>query len=108
MARFLRLVLRVAAELRPHRRQDLPRERAHIPGFHPAYASWVCNTWMGLGELTSAPGAAAEDAPGLGLGVRALARCAQPGMGAVGLFLGFRFVLPVVRDLRVARSCAAS
>jgi hypothetical protein len=50
-----------------------------------------------LGELSGAPGAAAElieDVPGFELGVRALAGGAQPGVGAVGLFLGFRFVLP--------------
>ena len=41
------------------------------------------------GRLTDAPGAAAElaeDPPGFELGVRALAGCAEPGAGAVGLF----------------------
>jgi hypothetical protein len=41
---------------------------------------------------------------GLELGVRALAGCAQFRMRAVGIFLGWRLVLPLVRDDRV---CAA-
>jgi hypothetical protein len=61
----------------------------------------------GLGELAGAPGAAAElseDVPVFELGVRALAGCAEFGVGAVGLLLGFRLVLPAVRDLRVRAS----
>ena len=64
----------------------------------------------GLGELPGAPGAAAELAqnpPRLELGVRTLARRAEPGVGAVGFFLGGRLVLPDVRDLRVAASPVA-
>src|SRR5215468_748732 len=63
-----------------------------------------------LGELACSPGAAAElpeDSPCLELGVCAFARCAQPGVGAVGLFLGLRLVLPDVRDLRVPGSLVA-
>jgi hypothetical protein len=44
--------------------------------FHPAFASWMIRAWMAFGELAGAPGAAAElaeDAPGLELGVGALA-----------------------------------
>ncbi len=64
----------------------------------------------GLGELSGTPGAAAEfaqDAPGLDLGVRALAGRTELCVGAVGFFLGFGFVLPPVRDLRVAASLVA-
>ena len=63
-----------------------------------------------LGELPGAPGAAAElaeDTPGFKLGVRALAGCAEPRVGAVGLFLRFRLVLSPVRDLRVRASLVA-
>src|SRR5512135_1093684 len=53
-----------------------------------------------LGQLTGAPGAAAElaqDAPGLELGVGAFARAAQPGMSTVGVFLGGGLVPSLVR-----------
>jgi hypothetical protein len=49
--------------------------------------------------LAGASGAAAEfaqDAPGLELGVGPLARAAQLGVGAVGVFLGFGFVAAFV------------
>jgi hypothetical protein len=64
----------------------------------------------GLGELAGAPGAAAElaqDAPGLELGVRALAGWAQPGVRRNGLFLGLRLVLPLVRDVGVRAALVA-
>jgi len=64
----------------------------------------------GLGELPGAPGAAAEltqDAPGLELGVRALAGCAEPGAGAVCFLLRFRLVLAAVRDLGVRAALVA-
>jgi len=64
----------------------------------------------GLGELSGAPGAAAElteNPPVLELRVRALAGCAEPRVGPVRFFLGFRLVLPAVRDLRVAASLVA-
>ena len=74
-----------------------------------AFPSWLSLAGLqyvdGLGELAGAPGAAAElteNPPGLELGVRALAGCAEPGVGAVSFFLRFRLVLPPVRDLRVA------
>jgi hypothetical protein len=54
----------------------------------------------GLGELPGFPGAAAEfleDLPGLELGIRALARCAEFRVGAVGVFLGLRLVFALVR-----------
>ena len=75
------------------------------------FPTWLCCVnFQGvdyLGELPGAPGAAAEfaeDAPGFKPGVRALAGCAEPGVGAVGLFLRFGFVLSPVRELGV---CAA-
>jgi hypothetical protein len=52
----------------------------------------------GLGELACTPGAAAElaeDAPGLELGVRALAGAAEPGVGAVGLFFDSGLFFPL-------------
>jgi len=64
----------------------------------------------GLGELPGAPGTTAElvqDVPRLELGVRALAGRAELRVGAVGVFLGGRLVLPDVRDLRVAASPVA-
>ena len=64
----------------------------------------------GLGELAGTPGAAAElteNPPGLELCVRALAGGAEPRVVAVRFFLGFRLVLPPVRDLRVAASLVA-
>ena len=64
----------------------------------------------GLGELAGAPRAAsqlAEDPPGLELGVRALAGCAELRVGAVGYLLGFGLVLPLVRDFRVRASLVA-
>jgi hypothetical protein len=54
-------------------------------------------------EFPGAPGAAselAEDLPCFELRVRALAGRAEPCVSAVGLFLWFRLVLPLVRDLR--------
>ena len=54
-------------------------------------------------EFPGAPRAAAElgeDLPCLELRVRALARCAEFRVGAVGLLLRFRLVLALVRDLR--------
>jgi hypothetical protein len=48
-----------------------------------------------------------QDVPGLELGVRALAGRAELCVGAVGVFLGCRLVLPDVRDLRVAASPVA-
>ena len=79
-----------------------------------AFPSWLCLAGLqnvdGLGELTGAPGAAAElteNPPAFELGVRALARSAEPGVGAVGLFLGFRLVLAPVRDLRVHAALVA-
>src|SRR6516164_10632194 len=58
------------------------------------FPSWLCLADLqyvnGLGELASTPGAAAkltEDLPGLELGVRALAGCAEPRVSAVGFFL---------------------
>src|SRR6266568_7523955 len=78
------------------------------------FPSWLCLAGLqyvnGLGELSGAPGAAAEfpeDVPGLELGVRALAGCAEFRVGAVCFFLGFGLVLPPVRDLRVAASLVA-
>src|SRR6185437_1946623 len=75
------------------------------------FPPWLCVADLqyvdGLGELSGAPGAAAEfakDSPGLELGVRALAGCAQFRVGAVGLFLGFGLVPAPVRDLRVGAS----
>src|SRR6266851_8845051 len=92
----------------------------HVPnaGMPPAqnepFPSWLCLADLqyvdGLGELSGAPGAAAElpkDAPGLELGVRALAGCPEPCVGAVRFFLGWRLVLPDVRDLRVIASLVA-
>jgi Transposase DDE domain len=64
----------------------------------------------GFGELPGAPGAAAElaeDAPGLELGVRTLAGCAELRVRFIGLLLGLGFVLPAVRDLRVRASLVA-
>jgi hypothetical protein len=58
----------------------------------------------GLGELSGAPGAAAEltqDSPGLELGVRVLAGCAEFRVGLIGLFLGFGLVLPLTPDTKV-------
>jgi hypothetical protein len=79
-----------------------------------AFPSCLCLVGLqyvnGLGELAGTPGAAAELAenlPGLELGICALAGGAEPGVGAVGLFLGFRLVLPDVRDRRVAASPVA-
>jgi hypothetical protein len=63
-----------------------------------------------LGELPGAPWAAAElaeDAPGLELGVRALAGRAEFRVCLVGLFLGFRLVPALVRDLRVRGALVA-
>jgi hypothetical protein len=60
----------------------------------------------GFGDLPSAPGAAAElaqDPPGFELGVRALARGAQPGMGGIGGFLGGRLAAAPVRHERGRR-----
>src|SRR5215470_5965370 len=78
------------------------------------FPTWLCCVnFQGvdcLGELPGAPGAAAEfaeDAPGFKLGVRALAGCAEPGVGAVGLFLRFRLVLSPVRDLRAGAALVA-
>ena len=51
----------------------------------------------GLGELSGTPGAAAElaqDAPGLELGVGALAGCTGLCVGAVGFFLGSGLFFP--------------
>jgi len=62
-----------------------------------------CNTSIALASFPARRGAAAElaeDAPGLELGVRALAGTAEPGVGAVGDLLGFRLVLPLVGNLR--------
>jgi hypothetical protein len=72
------------------------------------FSSWLCLVMRlaelqyvnGLGEFPGAPGAAAElaeDLPGLELGVCPLAGAAEPRVGAVGLFLGFRLVLALVR-----------
>jgi hypothetical protein len=64
----------------------------------------------GLGELSGAPGAAAElgqDFPGLELGVRALAGRAEFRVRLIGLLLRFRLVLPAVGDLRVRASLAS-
>jgi hypothetical protein len=59
----------------------------------------------GFGELPGAPGAAAEfaqDPPGLELGVGPLAGSAEPGVGAVGLFLrGGLAPFPVRRAYRI-------
>ena len=55
----------------------------------------------GLGELPRLPGTAVEfdeDLPYLELGVCHFAGSAQLRVGAVGLFLGFRLVLALVRD----------
>jgi hypothetical protein len=63
-----------------------------------------------LGELTGAPGAAAElaeDPPGLELRVGALAGCAEFRVGPVCFFPGFRFVLAPVRDLGVRGALVA-
>jgi putative transposase len=75
------------------------------------FPSWLCLANLqyvdGLGELAGAPGTAAElteDSPGLELGIRAFAGCAEPGVGAVGLFLRFWLVPSSVRDLRVRAS----
>jgi hypothetical protein len=79
-----------------------------------AFSSCLCLAGLqyvdGLRELAGAPGTAAqltENPPRLELGIRALAGSAEPGMGAVGFFLGFRLVLAPVRDLRVAASLVA-
>src|SRR6185437_3065425 len=73
-----------------------------------AFPSCLCLAGLqyvnGLGELAGTPGAAAElaeNSPRLELGICALAGCAEPGVGAVGLFLRFRLALPDVLDLRV-------
>jgi hypothetical protein len=61
----------------------------------------------GFGEFPGAPGAAAElgeDFPYLELGVSPFAGSAEPGVGPVGLFLGFRLVPALVRDLCPGRS----
>src|SRR5690348_7673557 len=53
-----------------------------------------------LGELSGAPGAAAElaqDAPGFELGIGAFAGSAQPGMSPAGLFLRGGLVPPPAR-----------
>jgi hypothetical protein len=72
------------------------------------FPPWLCFAELqyvdGLGELTGAPGAAAEfgeDLPGLELTVRPFTGCAELRVRLVGLFLGIRLVLPFVRDLRV-------
>src|SRR5215472_15648713 len=85
----------------------------HPPPTEP-FPSWLCFADLqymdGLGELTGAPGAAAELAEypsGLELGVRALAGCAELRVGLIGLLLGFRLVLPPVGDLRVCASLVA-
>src|SRR2546421_6974641 len=54
----------------------------------------------GFGELSGAPGAAAElaqGAPGFELGIGALAGSAQPGMSPAGLFLRGGLVPPPAR-----------
>src|SRR5690242_244587 len=78
------------------------------------FPTWLCFADLqymnGLGELSGAPRAAAElaqDPPRLELGVRALSGCAEPGVGAVGFFLGGRLVLADVRDLRVIAPAVA-
>ena len=64
----------------------------------------------GLGKLSGAPRAAAEFTEyvlRLELGVCAFSGCAEPRVGAVSLFLGFRLVLSPVRDLGVRASVVA-
>ncbi len=76
--------------------------------------SWLCLADLqyvnGLGELSGAPGAAAElaeDAPGFELRVGAFAGCAEFRVGAVSFFLRFWLVPSPVRDLRVRGALVA-
>ena len=65
------------------------------------FPSWLCLAKLqymdGLGELTGAPGAAAEltkNPPALELGVRALAGRAEPRVGALASFWDCGLFLP--------------
>ncbi len=89
-------------------------DKAGRRGYIEPFPSSLCGVNLqgvdGLGELSSAPGAAAElaeDSPGLELCIGALAGCSELRVGAVSLFLGFGLVLSPVRDLRMPRSLVA-
>src|SRR5580693_10321336 len=78
------------------------------------FPSWLCLADLqyvdGLGKLPRFPGAAAEfpeDLPGLELGVRALAGRAELRVRTVGVFLGLRLVLALVRSFRVRAALIA-